>query len=274
MLDLVTDSGHGDPKIFLNTPQQIPDASDYRFLNFRLYTEGPWQNVTDGMIIRWIWVQPVDGGADCYRVSQDIPFDVGWHIYSIDLNHPFNGLAEEVAGSCSRSKWHWLDSGPLSKFRFDPNENILGVPLHQKLDWVRLTKVERVPKGSAFTVQIGLNKAPSEINSTQFYYTNDINNPTQHSASEFIKNSSSLHPSKSQSQDSDKLSSVFQQVITLPLMVKDYIAIDLPGYAHGMTFNWDTSAVDPGEYHICARINDTFNEATYCSEATVQVVAQ
>jgi len=273
VLDMVTKSGSADPKIFLNTPQQIPDSREYRYLNFRLYTAGPWQNVTDGMILRWIWVQPVDRVGECYRVSQDIPLNVGWQIYSIDLSDPFNGIAEEVAGSCSGLNWHWLESSPLSKFRLDPNENILGVPLHQQLDWVRLTKLEQVTQGSVFTIRIGLNKMPSEIASTEFYYTNDLSNPTQHVANELIRTSKILDPLRRKASGEEIFSSVFQKTVLLPMAVKDYIPLDLPGIAHELTYNWDTSAVNPGEYFVCARVNDTYNEAIYCSEAPVKIIA-
>jgi len=273
VLDMVTKSGSADPKIFLNTPQQIPDSREYRYLNFRLYTAGPWQNVTDGMILRWIWVQPVDRVGECYRVSQDIPLNVGWQIYSIDLSDPFNGIAEEVAGSCSGLNWHWLESSPLSKFRLDPNENILGVPLHQQLDWVRLTKLEQVTQGSVFTIRIGLNKMPSEIASTEFYYTNNLSNPTQHVANELIRTSKILDPLRRKVSGEEIFSSVFQKTVLLPMAVKDYIPLDLPGIAHELTYNWDTSAVNPGEYFVCARVNDTYNEAIYCSEAPVKIIA-
>jgi hypothetical protein len=274
VLDLVTQSSRSaDPKIFLNTPQRIPDSRDYRYLNFRLFTAGPWQNVTDGMILRWIWVQPVDREGECYRVSQDIPLNVGWQIYAIDLSDPFNGKAEEVAGSCNGLELHWLESSPLSKFRLDPNENILGVPLHQQLDWVRLTKLDQVTQGSGFTIRIGLNKMPSEIVSTQFYYTNDLSNPTQHIAKELIETSNVLNPKRIQSSGEEILTSISQQTLLLPMVMKDYIPLDLPGVAHELTHNWDTSAVNPGEYFVCARVNDTYNEAIYCSEAPVKIIA-
>ncbi len=188
VLDLVTIKSNGaDPKVYLNTPQLIPNSKEFRYFTFRMYTEGPWQNVPDGMILRWIWVQLNNRGEECYRVSQDIPYDVGWQIYSIDMHDAFNGIAEEVAGSCSGSSWHWLDSSPISKFRLDPNENILGVPLHQQIDWVRLTQVESVQQGSQFTIRIGLNKNPSEISRVEFFYTDDPSSPTKHPASELTK---------------------------------------------------------------------------------------
>ncbi|MBE9473256.1 MAG: hypothetical protein IMY85_00075 [Chloroflexi bacterium] len=274
VLDLVTQSSrNADPKIFLNTPLQIPDSRQYRYLNFRLYTAGPWQNVPDGMILRWIWVQPVDRGDECFRVSHDIPLNVGWQIYSIDLSDPFNGIAEEVAGSCNGLNLHWLESSPLSRFRLDPNENILGIPLHQQLDWVRLTKLEQVTQGTEFTIRIGLNKIPSEIASALFYYTNDLSNPTQHIVKESIKTSNVLNPERIQSSGEEILTSVFQQTVTLPMVMKDYIPLDLPGVANELTYNWDTSAVNPGEYFVCAQVNDTYNEAIYCSEAPVIIIA-
>ncbi len=274
VLDLVTPSTSSDPKIYLNTPELIPDSREYRYLNFRLYTAGPWQNVPKGMIVRWIWVQLNNQGDECYRVSHDIPLDVGWNIYSIDLSDPFNGIAEEVAGSCNGLSWHWLDSSPLSKFRFDPNENNLGIPLHQQLDWVRLTKVEQVQQGSSFTVRVGLNKLPSEIGSTQFFYTNDRSSPTQHPAQEQLTRSSFLTLRENQSSSGVSPLADLQRTALLPVAVKNFIPSDLPGVAHELIFNWDTSAVIPGEYFICTRVNDNYNEAVYCSEAPVEVTAK
>ena len=166
-----------------------------------------------------------------------------------------------------------MESSPLSKFRLDPNENILGVPLHQQLDWVRLTKLDQVTQGSGFTIRIGLNKMPSEIVSTQFYYTNDLSNPTQHIAKELIETSNVLNPKRIQSSGEEILTSISQQTLLLPMVMKDYIPLDLPGVAHELTHNWDTSAVNPGEYFVCARVNDTYNEAIYCSEAPVKIIA-
>ena len=272
VLDLVTQSStHADAKVFLNTPQLIPDSRDYRYLNFRMYTEGPWQNTPDGMILRWIWVQLNNQGDECYRVSQDIPLNVGWQTYSIDLYDPFNGIAEEIAGSCSGLSWHWLDSSPLSKFRLDPNENILGVPLHQQLDWVRLTQSEQVRQGSPFTIRIGINKLPGEINSPQFFYTTDVNSPYQHKAQEYATQNVILNNQQTQGLDADAGIAGLLDTVVIPLTVKNYIPSDLPGLANELSFNWDTSSVSSGEYTICVRVSDDHNEATYCSEAPVEV---
>lgn len=274
ILELVTQSSrNADPRIFLNTPQAIPDSSEYRYLNFRLNTAGPWQNVTDGMILRWIWVQPVSGGEECFRVSHDIPLNVGWQTYSIDLSDPFNGVAEEVAGSCNGLGLHWLDSKPITRFRMDPNENILGVPLEQQLDWVRLTKMEQVLRGSVFPIRIGLNKLPGEIPLVEFYYTNDLNNPTQHPAQELISTSATVDFEVFPSTGESKQEVALQQLTSLPLAVKNYLPSDLPGVAHEYIFSWDTTGVNPGEYFVCTRVNDSLNEAIYCSEAPVRVIS-
>jgi hypothetical protein len=273
-LDLVTLKSNGaDPKVYLNTPQLIPNSKDYRYFSLRIYTEGAWQNVPGGMIVRWIWVQLNNRGEECYRVSHDIPFDVGWQIYSIDLHDVFNGIAEEVAGSCSGLSWHWVDSSPLSKFRLDPNENTLGVPLHQQIDWVRLTQDESVRQGSPFTIRIGLNKNPSEISSVEFYYTDDPKSPTQHPASEFKSLINGLHLKGDQVSEGDRQSAELGQTTLLPFVVRNFVPSDLPGVANEIRFNWDTSAVASGDYYVCARVNDSINEAIYCSEAIVEVTA-
>lgn len=274
VLDLVTQSSSkADPKVFLNTPQLIPNSQEYRYLSFRLYTEGPWQNTPDGMILRWIWVQLNKQGDECYRVSHDIPLDVGWHIYSIDLHHAFNGIAEEVAASCNGLSWHWLDSSPLIKFRMDPNENILGVPLHQQLDWVRLTKPERVPQGTPYTIRVGLNKPPDELSSTQFYYTSNPSSPTQHQAQGVSASLNSTSPAISQSSSKPSRTSLSQFFALLPFAVRNYVTSDLPVVENEVNFNWDTSGVNPGDYYICAQVADGVNSATYCSEVPVSVVA-
>lgn len=274
VLDLVTQSGrNADPKVYLNTPQNIPSAAQYRYFNFRLYTEGPWQNVTDGMILRWIWVQLNNRGEECFRVSHDIPFDVGWQIYSIDLYDAFNGIAEEVAGSCNGLGWHWLDSGSLTRFRIDPNENILGVPLHQQLDWVRLTEEVSVTQGSPFPISIGLNKQTSAINSTEFFYTDNLANPTQHPANKFTVVSNLIDSNDLQAPSGNLQSSAITQNLLFPMIVKNYAPSDLPIVVNEIRFNWDTSAVPVGEYFVCVRVSDNLNQAIYCSEAPVNVTA-
>ena len=261
VLDMVTQSGAGiDAIIELNTPQPIPLSNVYRYLSFRLYTEGPWQNVPQAMIARWVWRIPGNSGRpgfECHLVSQDIPFDVGWNTYTIDLSDPFNGLAEETAGECAGLPNHWTETSPVVRMRFDPNENIMGTPLYQKLDWIKLTQVDEVTKGTPFPIQIILNKPPSEIQEPTFYYTDNLAQPTQHPADQYGN-----PPPATATPPSEEHFSVF-----LPLVFHWYV----PPPPNGLNFLWDTSTVTPGEYYICVTVEDQYNGGTYCSEAPVQV---
>lgn len=256
LLNLTTASvapGGADPIIYLNTPQQIANGSLYRYLTFRMYTQWPWQNVPNGMVVRWIWSIP--GG--CELVSNDIPFDVGWQTYTVDLSDPFNGSVEQTGGSCPPGPLSWSTSGPIVRLRFDPNENALGASLFQQLDWIRLTQVDRVTHGIPFPIQISLNK-PAQGISFNFYYTDNLQSPTQHAASTYIPPSPSPAPYH----------------LYLPMAFQSFGSSDLPPVVNGVTFTWDTTSVTPNTssgYYICVTANDGYNQATYCSEAPVLV---
>jgi hypothetical protein len=273
ILDLVTPPSTGDPMIFLNSPRALTNSDTYRYLNFRMYTEGPWQNAPEGMIVRWIWVTPGSGGGgECFLVSQDIPLDVGWHTYTIDLHDSYNGSPEQAAGRCDGLR-HWNDNSQINRFRFDPNENIRNIPLHQQLDWIRLTKVDRVTQGNPFPVQISLNKPSKGLSRIDFYYTNNLSQPTQHKADGKILSGQSqgANPEAAVLQPAETAGLGRNRVI-LPLVMANFVEIDFPPLTDGVNFSWSTSNVSPGEYYLCTVVGDAYNQATYCSEAPIQVV--
>jgi hypothetical protein len=281
LLDMVTSGslpGGGDPEIHLNMPGPLLDSRPYRYLTFRMATDWavPWQDVPDGMIVRWIWSIPgMTGspGSECTLVSHDIPFDIGWQTYTIDLHDPFNGSPEEYnpapqpGNDCYNAPSNWASSGAIIGLRFDPNENISCVTnaskpwvpcsdFHQQLDWIRLTAMDEVKKGTPFPVQITLNVSLSQLTSSAFYYTTDpAGSPQQNRAA------------------------AYAPAPPTPARYSAYLPMVLTGYAPGgsepgantMTFHWDTAAVTPGTYFICASLTDPFNQATYCSEAPVMV---
>jgi hypothetical protein len=275
----MTDSGSFpndlDAQVFLNTPQ-VFNGNNYRFLTFRSFTEGPWQRFGGGMVIRWVWSIPgISGirGYECHLVSQDIPYDVGWQTFTVDLFDQYSGSVEQTGGDCASGNLSWSGSSGIKRLRFDPNENITGVPLHQRVDWIRLTQVDRVLKGNPFPVQIGLNKSPDGLTSIAFYYTDNLQNPTQHPAMEYLPLNSpaltledTLLPPGSQLLES-------QAKIFLPGIFRNYIEIDFPPIENGVNFAWDTRGVIPGEYYVCVVVADLFNTATYCSEAPVRIIA-
>jgi hypothetical protein len=237
-----------DPRVVLNTPVPFK-SNEYRYLSFRMYTEGPWQDLVRGMMARWIWTVQGPGG-NCTYVSQDIPFDVGWQTYTIDLFDAFNGSPETVSGGCPATSWK--DSGTVVGLRFDPNESILGYPLNQKIDWIKLHKEDRSPQGSNFPIKIFLNKSPSEMQISYFYTTDPNNHPTQQLA-QALPSPPPLGVGKQ------------QYSLFLPLVTSLYDPSFIPP-PHSVTFHWDTSKVNTGIYYICISASDSLNQTTYCSD--------
>ena len=93
-------NNNNDPIFYLNTPGTI-DPSLYRYLTYRIYSDGRpisgsdpvlyYQDIVHGMVLRYGVALGPDGTA-CKMVSNDIPFDVGWNTYSIDLHNANYGL--------------------------------------------------------------------------------------------------------------------------------------------------------------------------------------
>ncbi len=250
--------GFTDPHFHLNTPTPV-STTEYRYLSFRMNASGQWgnwANVDEAMIIRWIWIIQGTGGigSECYVESWDMPFDIGWQIYWLDLANPFNGSKEMTSGSCPTSgSLDWSTVTPI-KLRFDPNENISAFTMHQDIDWIRLTKMDSVTHGTPFPIQLSLNKSPQGI-AFSYYYTNDLNNPTQSPALPYT-----LLPPPGPFR------------VFLPALLSNYAGgSDPPPVTNPVTFMWNTSAVTPSQYYICAIANDGINQVTYCSETPVQV---
>jgi hypothetical protein len=274
ILDLVTAGGGGtDAIIQLNPVKDLSKSSDYYYLAFRMFTEGAYQNVPQGMIARWIWTIPGSGSAnsECYLVSNDIPLDVGWGIYTIDLRDSFNGSAEESAGKCDGLPMHWMEASPVIKFRFDPNENILGTSMHQKLDWIRLIKPRQVVKGQPFPVQISLNKAPGDDLDATFYYTDDLSEPTKYPASGQMAASTLAAAEPAPVPGEVEVKKLAIQAY-IPFVSRNYYQLEFPPVENGVNFSWNTASVTPGEYYHCVVLDDGFNQATYCSDAPVKVI--
>jgi hypothetical protein len=220
------------------------------------------------MVARWIWsIQGASGrpGYRCHIVSQDIPFDVGWSTYTIDLFDAFQGSGEEWVGDCPSGKLTWQNSSPVLEMRFDPNENVTIDVLHQDLDWIRLTEEEHVKQGQPFTVQIGFNKPPDEVRQKTFYYTDNLQDPTQHLAKDYSSQASSTTGAKPSA-------SYYTSRAFLPLLSQQTGGAQGPILlADGINFQWNTKTVAPGEYYICTVVEDDYNQATYCSQAPVRV---
>ncbi len=275
MLEVITDPGPlpagSDSQVFLNTPVDFV-SGQYRYLSIRMNTQWdwpspnyPWPNMPDGMVMRWIWAIPGWSGPTyrCHLVSQDIPFDIGWRTYTIDLFDSYNGSPEEKAGECPGTAPSWAASGTIKELRLDPNENVTGRDpisnggtFRQQIDWIKLTAMERVDGGIPYLVQVDLNRPAGDVDDVDYFYTTSLSNPTQHPAQQW----SAPSPTG-------------QYRVRLP------IAAFKAGATGGadtlpqadMSFWWNTSSVPNGTYYLCARITITPNTATYCSAAPIQV---
>jgi hypothetical protein len=272
VLDMVTESGPlpagRDAQVFLNVPAPI-QPGQYRYLSFRMATSWrvPWQNVTDGMIARLIWGVLGTSGQPtnrCYLVSQDIPFDTGWHIYTIDLFHAFNGKPEDSGGECPGVLPTWQNSPPILDLRFDPNENITeladnvsgGGPFHQQLDWLRLTGVDSVKRGAAFPVHLSLNMPAGQISGVTYYYTNNLSNPRQSVAQAYAPPPS-----------------VAAHRVFLPFILQGgglHSGVDTFPPVDSI-FMWNTASVTPGTYYLCVSLSAGGNSGLFCSQAPVVV---
>jgi predicted NUDIX family NTP pyrophosphohydrolase len=258
MLHLITASGPLpagiDSQVWLNGPQTHPiNGSDYRYLTFQMsttwtgkispYTNSvPWANGPGGMIARWIWYIPGVSGTPgnlCALVGDDIPYDIGWQTYTVDLHNDLAGQVEEMQGDCPahRSHINWQTSNNIAILRFDPNENITeavdtitgGGPFYQSLAEIKLTKVDQATQGTPYPIQLSLNKTLPSDYITLYYTTNP------------------------------------QQWNQYP--------VAYASAPSGTTFYWDTSGVPVGTYYICAVAQDGYNSSPYCSKAPVNVVA-
>jgi hypothetical protein len=255
-----------DAQFYLNTPLPIQPAT-YRYLSFRMYTDwkAPWQNIPDGMIVRLIWgIQGTTGHPTdrCWLTSQDIPFDIGWQTYWIDLGDAFNGKPELSAPiACPATIPNWTSSPPILDLRFDPDENVTvghdnitgGGPFHHQIDWIRLNAIASVAQGAPYLIQLQLNRSISQI---AYYYTTNPADPTQAVARAY--------------NSGEFTNGGFR--IFLPLLMMPLNNTDMGGLpAANTTFMWDTRDVARNTYYICVRATGGGNTATYCSEAPIIV---
>ena len=242
-----------DSIIYLNTPQIIPTANRFRYLTVRLYTEGMWQNVPQGMMARWVWTVPVGPVPQaCWLVGQDIPYDIGWNTLTLDLSQDFTGSVEETAGDyCAGIPRHWRDTFNVDMLRFDPSEYELPGYSNQAVDYIMLTAVDQVKQGALFPVIFNISEPKTGVQMT-YYYTTSRAQPTQNLATMKTKGGGS--PSQGPWR------------LFLPAITN----VIIPGPQSDIS--WDTTGVAIGEYYLCVVSNDGLNTTTFCSDAPVQVI--
>ena len=281
ILELTSDpgplpGGH-DVQILLKEAPVAADPSQYRFLTIHINSswKASWQNVPDGMIVRWVWTVQGSSGSEsdrCTLVSQDIPFNTGWDTLVIDLHDSFAGSAEQMAGKCSGYQARWLTDRPILNFRFDPNENITGAadpitgggPFNQLIDWIRLTQPDTIAIGDVYPIRFAMDTALSEVNNLALYYTTDRNLPTAH----LIYRQNKFPEANSVENPAISLPLVANRLTFLPIIfTRPEIVLD----QDYIEYYWDTINVPAGTYYICAVLSNSTSESTICSEATLRI---
>jgi hypothetical protein len=263
--------GEVDSRIFMNMPGTLASGKSYRYLSYRMYQNGTIPLPVDGMVVRWIWTDM----ANCTRVSHTAAADVGWHEYNIDLYHPYNGTPVQAANCSYYPLQPWSAVDGITKLRFDPNENWTGnlVPplvFHQEIDWIWLSKVDGVMQGTPYPIELTLNKDASAIQYIDYYYTTSVSQPTQNYIGRATPNAIAVE--EIQPQNEPYVPSQVATAQYLPLLMRSYSKY-IPLQPNQVRYLWNTSAVAPGEYYICASASDGLNLATYCSKAPLQVHA-
>lgn len=249
------DTGEMDPIVYLKTLQEV-DIRPYRYLSFRHDIDVPWSLPEIGTVARWIWGVHASG-TNCFSVSREVTLEPNWSTYTVDLHDAWNGMPVQVAPErCGLTHWTEQDH-PVYRFRFDPNENYTDSVLHQEIDWIRLTKVDQVKRGSTFPVKVLLNVPVSQIKSIQFYYTSSLDDPLQQPAAQADTGLEQFE------------GNAFRMYI--PLSVTGVSDPFVAGLEADITYSWNTAGVPDGEYYICARAGDGNNQSTFCSEAPVKV---
>ena len=249
----------GDARLRFNMPNgQTINPAEYRYLSFRMFDGQPWQRIPRGSMARLVWTIQGDSnrpGYECHLVSQDITFNVGWNTYTVDLWDVLGGSAEEWAGECASLPKNWRESSPILKLRFDPNENITSGNFQQALDWLRITKPNRVKQGEFYPIGLD-NFFPNQNPTITLYYT--TNPATQPKQQVLVVYEPSL-PGEPPSGD---------YALYLPVITNGVLPV---GVDSDYTFLWDTRTVALGEYYICAEVTDGLNQAIFCSKASITV---
>jgi hypothetical protein len=253
-----TASGYSDPQIFLNLPDSQITASDFRYLSYKIKTDGAWQDINKGWVFRWLWYyyKNNDPSQWCINVTKPIAIDAEWETYSMDLYDPFIGTPEYSVGNNTQDfqpLLNWSQTGSIYNLRFDPNENDTNNSLFQHIDWISLNKIDEVKIGKIFPIQVS--SLSDNILDLEFFYTTDISNPTQNMIQPYttIYNNSQYYA---------------ENRVFLPLILKNYNPTVT-------TYNWNTTGVKPNEYYICIQATDDVgNFNTICSEAPVKVTSE
>lgn len=222
---------NGDPALTFNTPTPI-DTSKYKYFSYRMYLEGD-QDIFGGWVSRIFWYDFISQ----FNVTKDIIIYPGWNTYTLDLRQ---ALVEPGSQT-------WAAEDSWQTFRFDPNENIYGIPWTTHFDWFLLTGD---PEGRvASLVSIWYDLAEPGATVTLYY---DSDQDPDNGKTLLIEGSEPPHAEPTG-----------PYYVYLPLIVKSPSTAVTPS---GTKVLWDTTGVTPGTYYIMAEVTDGYNTKQWYSD--------
>ena len=259
-----------DAQFWLNVdPAQPIDTTKYRYFTVKMRVDAPSDKdinwlVANGWGSRVIWWNTdiqVDGSETKFGYLMD-----GWQMYSVDLHRAIppppitdpaqtdNILTPKEQNSYP-ANLGWKQLGTMSHLRFDPMETTqaaLGTGADWfYIDWVKLTAIDRVQAGQIYTIRLVADPGLDGVSLSFFYTTDPGGNPKQNPIS--LYSPPPLPPGAAPQ-------------AFLPLVGHNAAAM-----VEGTTYQWDTSGVAPGQYHLCVEASDGVNQAIYCSETPLEV---
>ena len=222
----------GDPRLRFNTPVTV-DTSKYKYFSVRMWLEGNW-DLYGGWVARALWAA---SAGSLHTTTDDIVIYPGWNTYTLDLTKAIL----EPGGT----PWQ---AGSWGVFRFDPNENIRGVPWTFHIDYALLTGNPTGRINSQVPIWYELSET-SGVTVTLYYDadTNPSNGKT------LVQVYTAPAPSP-----------CGPVCVYLPLVVQGYPP---PGLTPtGTKVIWNTAGVSAGAYYIMAEITDGYNTARWYSD--------
>ena len=259
-------------------PNRPINSTRYHYFTVRLKVDLPagkdlnWAiaHGWGGRVIWWNTGIQTDGSETKYGTYYE-----GWRTYTIDLAQatpplPLSNLAQADniltprEQSTFPAQLGWTQLGTVKNLRFDPLETMqpavgTGADVFA-VDWVKLTATDEVQRGLPFTIETGVNVQPTTLKTLNFYYTTDINQPTQHLAVQTAKRATTVQQ-------------LGAYKVYLPLVVGATPSTSTtPVVGNPVAFTWDTATVAPGTYYICGAADTGVSVATYCSDAPVVVL--
>jgi hypothetical protein len=239
-------------------PARYIDTSRYRYLSLRTCQEGI-QDVGFGWVFRLLWA-PQNIGLD-HSTSNDFIVEDGWPNYTESSCWQTYKIDMAAIGLEPNSgpNLGWVNT--LRVFRFDPTE--VPTPARFKVDWIKLTALDKVRRGDVYPIRYALTGTPPLTLSV--YYDTDTNpyNGRQFIGSAQVSVPGSSGAAAPVAAAPAGLNSSLPHKTFLPLVFNELCS--------GNCFNWNTSGVPTGIYYVCLQVEDAYNATYRCSEAPLRV---